>query len=274
MPVAALARPAFPPDLRAALAKLVPSGTPAAALSGGRTNRVFAVGSVVAKLYAPQAASPLFPNDAAAEALALTLLASTGLAPALRALGPGWLICDAVPGRTWQRDPAAAAHALRHLHRIPPPPGFRVLPTGSLALAADARRVSAGATGLPPLPPLPELVALAAPRLVHGDAVAGNMIETATGVVLIDWQCPGLGDPAEDLAAFLSPAMQQLYRGSPLTPDERAAFLAAYGDPEMLRRYHALAPLLHWRLAAHCLWRAARGDAGYAQAARLELAAL
>lgn len=274
MPAATLTLPTFPPDLRAALARLVLPGTPTVPLSGGRTNRVFAVGDVIAKLYSPEAASPLFPNDAAAEARAMTLLAPTGLAPALRATGTGWLICDALPGPTWQRDPAAAADALRHLHNIPPPPGFRALPSGSQAVAADARRVAAGVMGLPPLPVLPEASDLAAPRLVHGDAVAGNMIETADGVVLIDWQCPGLGDPAEDLAAFLSPAMQQLYRGAPLTPDERATFLAAYGEPETLRRYHTLAPLLHWRLAAHCLWRAARGDPGYARAARLELAAL
>lgn len=275
MPAVALSRPVFPPDLRAALARLVPPGAPVTPLSGGRTNRVFAVGGIVAKLYTPEAASPLFPNDAGAETRALALLAPLGLAPALRASGPGWLLCEALPGRTWHRDPAAAAQTLARLHRIdPPPPGFRSLPTGSRGLAADARRVAAGVTGLPPLPALPALPDLVAPRFVHGDAVAGNLIETPTGVVLIDWQCPGLGDPAEDLAAFLSPAMQRLYRGAPLTADERAAFLSAYGEPGTVARYHALAPLLHWRLAAHCLWRAARGDAGYAEAARLELAAL
>jgi hypothetical protein len=39
-------------------------------------------------------------------------------------------------------------------------------------------------------------------------------------------------------------------------------------------RYNALRPLFHWRMAAYCLWRAARGDIGYAQAAALEIAAL
>lgn len=275
MPAAALSRPVFPPDLRAALACLVPPGTPVTPLSGGRTNRVFAVGGIVAKLYAPEATSPLFPNDAGAEARALVLLAPLGLAPTLRASGPGWLLCEALSGPTWRRDPVAAALALARLHRIdPPPPGFRTLPTGSRDLAADARRVAAGVKGLPPLPAPPADPNLAAPRLVHGDAVAGNLIETPTGVLLIDWQCPGLGDPAEDLAAFLSPAMQRLYRGAPLTANERAAFLSAYGEPETVARYHSLAPLLHWRLAAHCLWRATRGDAGYAEAAQLELAAL
>ena len=275
MSAVALSLPAFPPDLLAALARQIAPGTPVTPIAGGRTNRVFAAGQVVVKLYQPQAASPLFPNDAEAEARALSVLAPFGLAPALRGKGPGWLICDAVSGRTWRRDPAAAANALSRLHNLDPlPHGFRPLPMGGKALAADARRVAAHVAGLPPLPDSAALTGLPAPRLVHGDAVAGNMIEGPGGVVLIDWQCPGLGDPVEDLAAFLSPAMQSLYRGAPLNSEERAAFLTAYGERETLQRYHALAPVLHWRLAAHCLWRAARGDAGYAEAARLELAAL
>lgn len=262
----------LPADLLAALARLQPRATPVEVLPGGRTNRVLRAGALALKLYDPAAGSPLFPNLPEAEASALALLAPAGLAPRLRASGPGWMICDLVPGRPWSRDPAAAAATLARLHRHPvPQQGFRSLPTGSAALAADAARVAAGLSGLPPLPGVPPMAPLPAPRLVHGDAVAGNLIESAQGVVLIDWQCPGLGDPVDDLAAFLSPAMQRLYRGAPLDDAERAAFLAAYGDPGTVARYRRLAPLLHWRLAAHCLWRARRGDAGYAEAARLEL---
>lgn len=275
MSAAALSFAVFPPDLRAALARQISPGTLLVPLLGGQTNHVFLAGQVVVKLYRSQAASPLFPNDAEAEARALSALSPIGLAPALRATGPGWLICDAVPGHPWQRDLAAAALTLARLHLLDPAPsGFRLLPMGSRALVADARRVAAGVSGLPALPELPEVPALPSPRLVHGDAVAGNLIEAPRGVVLIDWQCPGLGDPTEDIAAFLSPAMQMLYRGALLSAEERLAFLSAYPDPDTVRRYHALAPVLHWRLAAHCLWRAKRGDSGYAEAAQLELAAL
>ena len=38
----------------------------------------------------------------------------------------------------------------------------------------------------------------------------------------------GPGGPVDDLALFLSPAMQVLYRGRPLTAEEGAAFLDAY----------------------------------------------
>jgi hypothetical protein len=68
--------------------------------------------------------------------------------------------------------------------------------------------------------------------------------------------------------------MQQLYRGRPLSAGETAAFLAAWPRGAEVARYRLLAPLLHWRLAAHCAARARRGDAGYGDALRLELAAL
>ncbi|MEI6801465.1 MAG: phosphotransferase, partial [Pseudomonadota bacterium] len=82
----------------------------------------------------------------------------------------------------------------------------------------------------------------------------------------IDWQCPGLGDPAEDLATFLSPAMQWLYTGRTLGPDQRSRFLHAYPDQATVARFQALEPLFTWRIAAHCRYRAAKGDADYAQA--------
>lgn len=102
----------------------------------------------------------------------------------------------------------------------------------------------------------------------------GNLLLNDDAVVLIDWQCPAIGDPAEDIAIFLSPAMQYVYRGKPLTDDEEAAFLAAYRDRAITRRYRALKPWFHWRMAAYCLWRARNGSPDYAPAFRLEAAAL
>jgi hypothetical protein len=66
--------------------------------------------------------------------------------------------------------------------------------------------------------------------------------------------------------------MQVLYRGRPLTAEEGAAFLDAYPNRRTVERYLRLAPLLGWRIAAHCALRAARGDQGYAEALRLQLA--
>jgi thiamine kinase-like enzyme len=110
------------------------------------------------------------------------------------------------------------------------------------------------------------------PRLIHADAVAGNLIDGPGGVTLIDWQCPASGDPTEDLATFLSPAMQWLYRGRVLSPQETEAFLAAYPDPAVTDRYLRLQPLYRWRMAAHCLWKADRGAPDYEKALAAELA--
>lgn len=272
MTLVAMPRSDLPDPLapaRAALPHL--AGLVAQPLAGGRSNRLWRLGETVVKLYDLGAARPLFPNDPQAEVTALRALAGSSLAPDLLHMGEGWIAYRFCPGATWQRDPRPVAQALARLHRRAAPTGLRALPMGAAAIAAHAQ--SFAPVGLPPLPAFAEAVP-AQPRLVHGDAVPGNMIATSATLTLIDWQCPGAGDPVDDLALFLSPAMQQLYRGAPLTADETAAFLAAYPDPVVIARYHALRPLLHWRIAAHCALRAAEGDADYAAALKLECAAL
>jgi aminoglycoside phosphotransferase (APT) family kinase protein len=122
-----------------------------------------------------------------------------------------------------------------------------------------------------------------APRraLIHTDAGTGNFIVGPQGIRLIDWQCPALGDAAEDLFAFLSPAFQVLYGHEPLTAEERAAFLAAYADPQVLARFVALEPALTYRFGAYCAMRRVAlatsdpdGSARYARALALSIADL
>jgi thiamine kinase len=259
---------------KAALARMDPGLSDAiwVPLQGGRTNQLWHVGGFVVKLYDLAASSPLFPNDPQAESAALAAFAPLGLAPRLQAAGPDWLIYRHIPGDVWQGDPTPVARLLHRLHGTASPPAFRALPNGSAALRSHAARIGAGLS-LPPLPPDPALPP-ATPCIVHGDAVAGNILNGPHGPVLIDWQCPGLGDPCDDLAAFLSPAMQWLYTRQTLSQDQATAFLAAYPDPQITTRYRTLAPLLHWRIAAHCAYRAAQGDADYATALALECAAL
>lgn len=262
------------PALAAAVAAACPAlrGHPWQGLSGGRINRLWRVGGAVVKAYRPERASPLFPNDPQAEARVLRHLAGRGLAPVLLAQGAGWIVYRHCPGRIWQQGPAPVARALGAVHRLAPPPGLRALPMGGAAIMAAARGLPVPA-GLP-LMPRADAPAPARRVLVHGDPVPGNLILRAGRVVLIDWQCPGAGDPVDDLALFLSPAMQALYRGAPLSAGESAAFLAAYPDGATVARYLALRPLLHWRIAAHCALRAAQGATDYAAALRLELALL
>lgn len=248
---------------KAALDRLLP--TPAAwePLPGGRTNRLWRIGPFVLKRFDTAAASPLFPNDPLAEARALSLFSSHALAPRLRASGDDWLIYDHVEGRPWRGNPGPVARMLHRLHTIPVPEGtFRPLPNGSAAILADAARFAPQDLPPPPDPQLPPVT----PRPVHADPVPGNILATAQGPLLIDWQCPGLGDPAEDLATLSSPAMMWLYTGQKPPEGWADAVLAAYPDQATADRTRRLLPLYHWRIRAHCAWKAARGDADYAQA--------
>jgi hypothetical protein len=262
-----------PPAAHAALARLDPDLRPEdwQPMVGGRSNAVWRVGSFVVKHHRPDAASPLFPNDPVAEATALTLLSPLGLAPRLRASGADWIIYDHAVGSIWQGDPAPVARMLHRLHSAALPPGvFRPLPNGSAAILAHG--ASFAPPGLPAPPPDPGLPPVAACP-VHADVVPGNILATPSGPLLIDWQCPGMGDPAEDLATLTSPAMIWLYTGQIAVSAWADALFAAYPCAETVGRTRALRPLYHWRIAAHCAWKAARGDADYARALQIELTA-
>ena len=254
---------------------------------GGRTNRIWRVGAgaeaLVCKLFDPTGDTLLFPNDIAAEALALRALSGTGLAPDFVAEtttnAGACLIYRHIEGEPWHEDVGAVARTLRRLHAHPAPVALRRIASGSQAIAALGHSIladcrSAVADRLGALRPKCDVGGSRGNAFLHGDVVPGNIISTAAGTVLIDWQCPAIGDPCEDLAVFLSPAMQWLYGHRPLSAAEQRRFLQAYGDPDIVERYLALQPLFHWRMAAHCLWKSERGNVDYRAAMDLELAAL
>ncbi|WP_233544841.1 phosphotransferase [Pseudooceanicola sediminis] len=251
--------------------------------TGGRSNLSWRVphpnGDCVVKLFRPARGCTVFPNDPAAEAQMLRHLSGCDIAPTLLHAGDTpqgpCIVYRHIAGPTWAGGRAEIpriARLLRHLHGLPAPSGLRRGPNGTDALRDEI------AAQLPPgahCPPLPDVtLPPVAPRLIHGDPVPGNIVISASGLRLIDWQCPALGDPCLDLATFLSPAMGLLYLGKPLDSAARADFLAAYGDAQVVARYHALAPFFHARMAAYCLSRAASGSAADRRAATLELAAL
>lgn len=258
---------------------LDPDGAEWVPLRGGRVNRLWRVGDRVVKLYHPAGATPLFPNDPAAEVAALTALRDREIAPRLVAAAPDatppCLVYRHLDGPSAAVTPWDAGALLARLHAEPPPDGLRRLPGGSDILRqgdamlpdlpdSQARRLRALRPSAPPLPPQKGV-------FLHGDPVPANIVSTAKGPRLIDWQCPAIGDPAEDLAIFLSPAMQAIYGQGPLSPAQEAAFLDAYGHPDRRDALAAAAPARHWRMAVYCLWKAARGDMAYASAADLEL---
>lgn len=288
--VTLLSHPPLPPtDLVDHLSrqKLIASDAQFETLYGGRTNQVWKVlggdGDKVLKLYRTTLRNPLFRNDAALEAECLHSLAHTGFVPRLRAAGmhedDRWVFYDHAPGSPWRSGPEKVADLLFRLHSLPIPVDAPGGCNGSADLVRHGRNIlddctSPERTHLEQLQPEGQIDSLPRRRLIHGDPVAGNILVASTGLTLIDWQCPAIGDPCEDLALFLSPAMQFLYRGTILTSQEEDRFLSAYPDIEIVARYRDLRRWYGWRMAAYCLWRKENGAPDYAKGLELELAAL
>lgn len=264
----------------------------AAPLAGGYWNEVLRLTGDgvdwVVKVFADQDGWRLFPILPDDEARALALLRGARVAPDPVAYlprtpeRPAVLVYAWVAGGPWQTGTAAVAELMRRQHAVAAD-GFRSVPTASDGILAEGERLLAGAdpvdaAALRALAPTRPVQAAARRALIHTDAGTGNVIVGPDGPRLIDWQCPALGDPAEDLFAFLSPAFQVLYGHEPLTAAERAECLEAYGDRAVLARLAALEPALAWRFAAYCAMRRVDlahadpdGSARYARALALSL---
>ncbi|WP_371808978.1 phosphotransferase [Ruegeria sp. HKCCD7255] len=277
--------PGLVPQLRAR--GLVDEGVRFEMFYGGRTNQVWKVlgkgSDTVLKLYKTDFQNPMFRNDAQLEAACLQALSTSGFVPELRATGrfenDNWVYYDHAAGTPWEQDPEPVAELLQKLHNLSPKVAAPKGRNGSAALAAQTRAIlrlcrSEQSTHIARQEPKGEIAPTPLPVLIHGDPVPGNILVAPAGLTLIDWQCPSLGDPSEDLALFLSPAMQHLYRGAALTQVEVARFLTAYADPHIIARYKALKPWYAWRMAAYCLWRIETGAPDYQQGFELELEAL
>lgn len=252
-------------------------------LEGGRSNYVWKIAGgppSVLKIFGRSGENPLFENNPTYEALALKALAGTRLAPDYIASGSyqdySWIQYSFVEGSAWKSGPSVVAHMLQKLHDRTVPEGLPQGPNGSAALARQTQDIlncctSSDASTLWELPVAETVRERAHLAFVHRDPVPGNIVVHGAETRLIDWQCPAVGDPAEDLAVFLSPAMQSVYRGYPLSQAEVDVFLGAYGNRDTVRRYIALKPHFAKRMAAYCLWQSERGNEAYRQAYQLEM---
>ncbi|WP_348538739.1 phosphotransferase [Shimia sp. R10_1] len=273
----------------AAFARALPHTSPAIsweALYGGRTNVAWRGiccdrPDVVLKLYRGAAQNPLFPNDPLAEARLLDLLEDLNLTP--KACGSFETedghcnVYEHIPGETWHSDTGAVAHLMHTLHQIAPPAGLRKIADGSDELCTQIEEILHRCLQTPDALrrlPTQRISRSGKTVLLHSDIVPGNLIKNDSGLHLIDWQCPAAGDPCEDIAVFLSPAMQMLYRKKPLSLAETETFLARYADRESAERYRALAPFYHARMAAYCQWQSENGQPDYATGVTLECEAL
>jgi len=258
-------------------------------LTGGFWNRVYRLRSKedtsmdwVVKQFVQVPVNPMFPILPKAEYAALQFLEEEGCAPTPIAFitdsSVGSLLVYAyVQGTSWNGDLEAAATVLARVHRIPidafATNAFRKLPTESPELLEHAdemlqRHLSALSESVRELRPEVSMHSVHPNQrdvLVHTDCGPGNMVSSPHGLRLIDWQCPGIGDGLQDVATFLSPAMQVLYGYPVLTSSQERQFLDAYVSAlcssgsdaqETQARFHMVRSSHHFRFAAYCAMRA------------------
>jgi thiamine kinase len=279
-------------DCLAFAARALPGlrATGARAMAGGFWNDVLRLdtdqGPLVIKHYRGVMPGTLFPNLPGDEARALARLA--GLAVAPEPVG-FWedervLAYRYVSGTPWDGDVAAVARLIRR-KRAADGTGFRRVPMTAEGVLAEgaalfaACRVDARVADLLALRPVAREAGVVVPVLVHTDIGATNLIGSGDDLRLIDWQCPAVGDEAEDVASFLSPAFQELNFRGPLTAADRVAFFDALDDRAVEARLRVMEPVYGWRMAAYCCRRietAPEADvrARYARAADAERARL
>lgn len=190
--------------------------------------------------------------DRANERAVAAAVARAGLTPAYRHFDvqAGVALRPFAEGRPWTREDlgdaarlAELAVALRELHRLPPvgraydpvAAAYRYArQVGTDQAAQLAGRAQAAWDDIPS--------SGSDPVLCHNDLVADNILQTAQGVRLIDWEYTGLGDGLFDLAVVLEhhglgenltqPFLAVYLQRDP-TPTERERLAA-------LRRFYAL----------------------------------
>lgn len=245
-------------------------------LTGGGWNDVFRLQAPgvdwVVKLYNSGQQQTLFPMLPEAETQALEALRGRKVAPEpvaflkgendLQGLGRPMLVYVYYPGQPWVSGVEPVAEMFRRQHALAPD-GLRPLASepGAILYQGDQLLAKladdAWAQQLKAARPEPPLGLPRGRRtLVHTEAGPGNIILGADGPRLIGWRCPGLGDPAEDLYGFLSPASQILSKSPLLSANDHGNFLRHYGDGVTAERLDLMWPSYSYRMLAYCRWRA------------------
>jgi aminoglycoside phosphotransferase (APT) family kinase protein len=237
------------------------------ALAGGSRNHLYRLGqpprAVAVRLAGEgDAALGVFRDS---ELLAQRAAAGVGLAPQVLLVdaAAGVLVGEWVPGRPWEREEAASpaglrriAQWLRSLHALAPPAGLRRVDfLESLQHYANllAHGGAAGTSLEAASRWRAELGEPARPALCHHDLHHANVLDTGTGLVVVDWEYAGLGDPIMDLAGFAS------YQR--LVADGETMLVDAYGaSPSVNGARLAVARRLFDAVA--CGWSAVHASCG------------
>nr|WP_256372712.1 phosphotransferase [Roseibium sp. RKSG952] len=225
---------------------------------------------IIKEFFANVINDPLYAVSPEVEVAALSRLNGVGLAPELAGSmispdGNPMVIYTYVPAKAVEIDVKEAAQLLGSLAgqdvsncvlKKVPSGAFSVLrhADGILARITNNRR----AENLRKLRPQDNDFPDDGPgvaALVHRTLCLGTLLSTNAGPRLIDWQYAGIGDPAEDLACFLSPGLLSLYGLRPLPAYMEERFIRFYPDSEVLERFKRERMAYHWRIAAYCLFR-------------------
>lgn len=210
---------------------------PAQPLDGGITNRNYRVrltsGEYVVRL--PGKDTSLLGINREAERLANEAAAGLGIAPAVAAGGPNWLVTEFLDGRPIDPDrlrsnPEPVASALRAFHEsdLQLPTRFWVPDLLDEYAAIVAERGGALPGAYADAKALVARIAAALPLTdpvaCHNDLLRANVLALPARVALVDWEYAGMGHPLFDLGNlavnndFDQPAEERLlaaYFGEP-----------------------------------------------------------
>ena len=148
-----------------------------------------------------------------AEQAAQQLAAGQGLAPCLLLVGDSHSVSEFVPHPPWSREracsPEGSAEAgnwMARLHGVPL--------TGGLRRVSFLASLEAYARQLPDTPGVPGLLRRGqrvtttlgefVPALCHNDLHHLNLIGSGPGLLAVDWEYAGVGDPRLDLAGYVA----------------------------------------------------------------------
>jgi aminoglycoside phosphotransferase (APT) family kinase protein len=247
-------------------------------LTGGYLNQVFRLRGKeqgddfdwVVKFFMPETELALFPNLPEDERKATYLASTIGRAPVPISWLETWdgpvLVYEYCEGEIWQDGVGEVGRLLRDLRTLDTDHySFRDVPVRPADILAE------GDAFLPKIhSEMRWHLAKARPKPIEIDAVSRSFLHTDIGpgniivakdtgrLVVIDWQCPAVGDPVQDVIAFLSPAFQILYGRPPLTAQQEVEFFAAYDDAALQAHYALMLPFYDWRMAGYCATRQAK----------------
>jgi thiamine kinase-like enzyme len=260
-----------PPELTEVVARLSalfgPRQGSIRGLEGGVSNRNLLVnfGGTDYVVRLPGKDTDLLGIDRESERLATKKAADLGMAPKVAAMldDPPCLVTCYVEGRPMSapelREQAVLAEVAAHLRRfhdcgLELPARFQ--PHALVRRYADYVRAAGGT--------LPEQLGAAldrvdriaqtvdghpehAPRPTHNDLLAANFLGTADGVVLVDWEYAGMGDPFFDLGCLAA-------NGELGDEDENCLLTAYFGEQPTPRRRAALQLLRYASDLREAMW--------------------